>query len=92
MTKQLYFLRDTRSTVGNSVVWWAHNGRGYTCDIRRAKIFTQEQIDKHDRESDKPYRIQDVIPLAQHHIDHQDLDDKEKRLRPWTMEMEGLFS
>lgn len=91
MTKQLYFLRDTRSTVGNSVVWWAHNDRGYTCDIRRAKIFTQKQVDELiDRGSDVPYPIDRILPLVQHHIDFQDLSD-EGRVMPHTLCMKHIM-
>lgn len=76
-----------RSIVGNSVSWWAHNDRGYTCDIRLAKIFKEEELSELAfRNTDRPYLVSDVLPLAQHHIDVQDLDSREKRSRPWTMD------
>jgi hypothetical protein len=81
-----YYVRDCRSIVGNSVVWWAWNDRGYTCDIRTAKVWTEDEIKGLGRDTDKPYPIEDVLPLAQHHIDIQDLCCKPKRLRSWKMD------
>ncbi len=38
-----WYLQDTRSYVGNDVVWWAKDGKGYTTDVSKAHVFTQEQ-------------------------------------------------
>jgi len=89
-SERLYYLRDCRDTVGNSVLWWAHNDKGYTCDIRLARVFTESEVETYsDRDTDRAYLVSDVLPLAQHHIDIQDLNANPKRKRPWTMDSLG---
>ncbi len=39
----LWYLQDTRSYVGNDVLWWAKDGNGYTTDISKAHVYTREQ-------------------------------------------------
>lgn len=77
MKKKRYYVQDTRTTCGNSVLWWCWDGLGYTVDLRCAAIFTEEEINaKGWRDTDKPWPIEDVIPLVQHHVDVQDLRKK----------------
>ncbi len=38
-----FYLQDSRSFVGNDVMWWAQNGNGYTTDLRKAHVYTQEE-------------------------------------------------
>lgn len=40
--EQLYYVMDTRSLVGNCALWWAPNGGGYVCDLRKAGKYTRE--------------------------------------------------
>ena len=54
----LFYLQDSRSYVGNDVLWWAEKGRGgYTTDMRKARVFTKEEAQRyHDaRETDIPW-------------------------------------
>lgn len=37
----LWYLQDTRSYVGNDVLWWAAAG-GYTTDVSKAEAFTRD--------------------------------------------------
>jgi hypothetical protein len=75
-----YYLQDKRTIVGNSMSWWAIDGRGYTCDIRCAHIWTEEELKKEGYWSDhykyKPWPKDRVDRLVQLHIDHQDLERK----------------
>lgn len=32
----MYYIRNTKAVVGNSILWWADGGHGYTCDLRKA--------------------------------------------------------
>lgn len=43
MSQQLFYIQDTRSHVGNSMLWWRHDSCGYVCDIRKAKVFTAKE-------------------------------------------------
>lgn len=55
--RELYYLQDSRSIVGNSMIFWAKGGRGYTTDISNAEIYTKEKaISQHrSRETDIPW-------------------------------------
>ncbi|KVH04157.1 hypothetical protein WS84_17620 [Burkholderia anthina] len=53
----LFYLQDSRSFVGNDVMWWAQNGNGYTTDLRKANVYTQEEAQAHHnaRATDIPW-------------------------------------
>ncbi|WP_137923907.1 hypothetical protein [Cupriavidus sp. 2SB] len=57
MTTDLYYLQDSRSHVGNDMLWWCPNGAGYTTDLRKAAVYTREEAQaKHDsRATDIPW-------------------------------------
>lgn len=38
-----YYLQDSRSYVGNDVLWWAIDGCGYTTDLRKAHVFSKDE-------------------------------------------------
>jgi hypothetical protein len=38
----LFYLQDSRKTVGNDVLWWAIDDRGYTTDLRKAETYSEE--------------------------------------------------
>lgn len=31
-----YYLQDARSVVGNCILWWGKESKGYTCDLKDA--------------------------------------------------------
>lgn len=73
---ETFYLQDTRSTVGNSALWWAIANAGYTVDIRCARVWTlEEKLEKEKdlRSTDKFWPKADIDRLVQHHIDVQDL-------------------
>lgn len=53
----LYYLQDSRSFVGNCVMWWAKGGNGYTSDLSRAETYTLEaaMVQHRCRPSDVPW-------------------------------------
>lgn len=53
----LYYLQDSRSYVGNDMLWWCPAGAGYTTDLRKAAVYTLEEAQaKHDcRPTDIPW-------------------------------------
>jgi rubrerythrin len=59
-----FYLQDSRGYVGNDVLWWANEG-GYTTDLSKAEIFTQEKaVKQHQcRKTD--------IPWPKDYIDHK---------------------
>lgn len=38
-----WYLQDTRSYVGNDVMWWAKDGNGYTTDVSKAHVYGREE-------------------------------------------------
>jgi hypothetical protein len=71
----MYFLQDKRSYVGNCVVWWAKDNKGYTTQIEQAHRYTKEQAfaQHKGRASDIPWPCSVVLPHAKPTIDMQDL-------------------
>ena len=74
--ERLYYLCDSRTIVGNCLQFWAKNGKGYTYDLDRAHVYTEEEALKmhKSRPSDVPYPKDIVDQFAKRHIDHQFLD------------------
>lgn len=54
---ELYYLQDSRSYVGNDVLWWAKDGNGYTTDLSNAHVYTKaDAIAQHEsRLTDIPW-------------------------------------
>jgi rubrerythrin len=57
MSEQLFYLQDSRSFVGNDVVWWGLNGNGYTTDLSKAQTYSKDQAQRMHtaRPSDIPW-------------------------------------
>ena len=39
MAKEMYYIRN-EGYLGNALIWWKEDRRGYTCDINKAHKFT----------------------------------------------------
>lgn len=83
----LFYIQDTRSTVGNSALWWAEGGHGYTCDLRHAWKVPASW--KPDRDTDLLRRCDVVDALAERHVDVQKLRDPESMTKA-AMSRAGL--
>lgn len=55
--EQLFYLQDSRSYVGNDVLWWVKGGRGYTTDLSKAQTYTKaDALAQHEmRKTDIPW-------------------------------------
>ena len=72
---KLFYMQDTRQFVGNSMYWWAKDAHGYTCDIRKAHVFTLEEARKHtQRDTDILWPKEHIDARISHHIDMQHCD------------------
>jgi hypothetical protein len=78
--KKLYFIRDTRVTVGNSAMWWRPDRAGYTCSIDEAGRYEEQEALSivRIRGTDVPYPCEVIEPLTRRHVDVQDLRKVEK--------------
>ena len=56
MAEQFY-LQDSRSYVGNDMLFWAKDGKGYTTDMRNAEVYTKAEAvaQYQSRETDIPW-------------------------------------
>ena len=64
----LYYIQDSRDFVGNSMLWWRPDGRGYTTDISQAGQYTHKPT---DRDTDVLWPVEYINSIAQSHVDHQ---------------------
>ncbi|MFM1640927.1 hypothetical protein [Aeromonas salmonicida] len=74
-----FYLRDTRSNTGSSCMFWAENGNGYTTNLDKAHVYTQEEAQSHfnDRHTDVPLSKALVDELVTVRVDHQYLDESQ---------------
>ena len=74
-----WLVQDTRSHVGNDVLWWGRNGNGYTTDVSKAGVYTREEAFRiaasrgADRAWPKAYIDGKARPAVDfQHINHDD--------------------
>lgn len=74
---QLFYLRDSRSNVGSTCLFWAQDGCGYTSDLNKAHVYTLEEAQRkfNSRHTDVPLCKELVDELATVRVDHQYLVD-----------------
>lgn len=54
---KFFYLQDARGYVGNAMLFWRKENKGYTCDIGDAETYTAAALKaKHLRETDIPWR------------------------------------
>ena len=73
MSGTLFYLQDSRSHIGNDVLWWAKGGNGYTTDLREAHVYAQaEAVAQHNmRETDIPWPKDYIDGKARPAVDMQ---------------------
>jgi hypothetical protein len=76
MSDRLFYLQDSRSYVGNDVLWWAKEGRGYTTDLREAHIYTEAEAQKKhgNRQTDIPWPKDYIDAKTRPAVDMQYID------------------
>jgi len=75
---RLYYVQDSRSYVGNDVLWWGRNSAGYTTNIDEAEVYTDLEIGTF-RDTDIPWPFDYINRIARRAVDHQKL---ERRMSP----------
>lgn len=70
---QLFYLRDSRTNVGSSCLFWAKDGCGYTSDLDKAHVYTLEEAQRkfNSRHTDVPLAARLVDELARERVDCQ---------------------
>nr|WP_320125716.1 hypothetical protein [uncultured Shewanella sp.] len=74
---QSFYLRDSRSNVGSTCLFWAQDGCGYTSDLNKAHVYTLEEAQRkfNSRHTDVPLCKELVDELARVRVDCQLLGD-----------------
>lgn len=54
---ELFYMQDSRQYVGNDVLWWALDGKGYTTDLSKAQTYSkgEAQAMHNSRRTDVPW-------------------------------------
>jgi hypothetical protein len=72
---ELYYLQDSRTYVGNAMLWWRKGNRGYCCDIDEAETYTLDQLkDMNPRDTDIPWRKEYIDKRLSKTCDMQKVD------------------
>ena len=97
MGEKKYYIRDSRSYVGNNLVFWAKGSSGYTCHIGDAELYTEEEAQSihANRKTDVPMLKEEVEAAATLQVDVQLLrknreDGGEKSIRLFAYEFLAL--
>lgn len=79
----LFYLQDARSFVGNCVLWWAKDGKGYVCDLRLAHRYTFEEAMAHhrSRKTDLPWSCEEIDAQARPVMDMQGLRSEKEQVQ-----------
>jgi hypothetical protein len=70
-----YVIQDSRTLVGNYILFWRPNRSGYTCDLLQAGEYTKEEAERQhaSRKTDIAHKISDLLNVVELHIDFQKL-------------------
>ncbi len=66
MGDKKYYIQN--GIVGNCILWWAKDDRGYTCEIEKAEQYTEEEADKRVRHKEKKWPIDLVQACIIQHV------------------------
>jgi hypothetical protein len=69
----LFYLQDSRSYVGNDLLFWAKDGCGYTTDVSKAEVYSREEAQQqhNSRETDIPWPKDYIDQKTRPAVDHQ---------------------
>lgn len=72
---KFFYVQDRRNYIGNAVLWWAKNSRGYVTDISKAHKYTWDEIQSFNpRESDIIWESEHVESAIRQYVDSQYLN------------------
>lgn len=69
-----YYIQDARDYVGNDVLWWAEEEKGYTTDLNKALIVDDNWVKSHQRSTDIPWPKDYIDRMSRPAVDYQYLD------------------
>ena len=89
-----FYLRDTRSNVGSSCMFWRINGNGYGSNLDDAEVFNKEDAQRYADRQDHfiPLSKTEVDKLVSIRVDCQYLDDNATSdTDEWVLMREGKW-
>lgn len=68
-----FYLQDSRFYIGNDMVWWSKEGKKFTTDLDKARMFTQAEAMAmhHVRHTDIPWPVDYIREHSQCSVDMQ---------------------
>lgn len=66
-----FYILATTEIVGNCALWWCPDGKGYTCELEKAGLYTLAEASSH-RRSDVPIHrsIAESVRVSHVRVDH----------------------
>ncbi len=79
MEMDAFYLQDSRGYVGNDMLFWAKDGKGYTTDLSNAHVYTKDEAYRQHaiRETDIPWPKEYIDSKARPAVDRQYLKRSE---------------
>ncbi len=75
--RKYYVQRHGSGFVGNSLVWWRFDSNGYTCDLKKAKVWSEggsaDLIESDGGAKYTRWPKDQIDQIIQHHVDIQDV-------------------
>ncbi len=62
-----YYIQDRRTVIGNCVLWWRPEGKGYACDLLDAGIFKGSEC-RNKRDTDVPWPVEMIRRSVTVHV------------------------
>lgn len=92
MAEDQFFLQDSRSYVGNNLMWWSRNG-SYTSDLSLARAFSKDEaIRQHDsRETDIPWPVAYVAIGVRPVVDMQYIRPQNGAAEAFYVQVKGRY-
>ncbi|MBB1630260.1 Lar family restriction alleviation protein [Cupriavidus sp. UME77] len=73
----MFYVQDTRQFVGNCVMWWGKNHRGYVSRLNEAGRYTLDEASRIcERDTDRMWPCEQIDVLAHPTVDMQHLPRK----------------
>ncbi len=71
MTETLFYIKNSKSIVGNSVIWWRPKSEGYTCNLDEAGKYSESEARSIVRcrpQEDSMWPVEQIDSIAQRHV------------------------
>lgn len=85
----LYYIRDTRQTVGNCALWWAKERKGYTTQLEEAGEYEEAEALSIERDSDGLHRAIPCDVVRRAAVTHVRVERLGREVEAWKKSKAG---